>query len=95
MTTVGLSLEDVRALPAVVDVPTAGRAYGIGARHSYELSRSGDFPVPVFRLGRLLRVRTADLLADLAPDMREAAVPTAALALHVPAATAKSPLRSA
>lgn len=93
--TAALTVDELRDLPAVVDVPTAGRAYGIGSRHAYELARRGDFPVPVRRLGRLMRVRTADLLADLTSDMREAAAPTAALALQVPAATAKSPLRSA
>lgn len=58
---------ELRALPVTVDVPTAGRAYGIGARHSYELARRGEFPVPVRHLGRLLRVKSADLVADLDP----------------------------
>lgn len=70
--TTALTVDQLRALPAVVDVPTAGQAYGISERHAYELARRGEFPVPVRALGRLLRVRTADLLADLAPDVAKA-----------------------
>jgi predicted DNA-binding transcriptional regulator AlpA len=65
MITAALSADELRALPAVIDVPTAGRAYGISERHAYELARRGEFPVPVRDLGRLKRVRRADLLADL------------------------------
>jgi hypothetical protein len=86
---------EVLALPVVVDVPTAGRVYGIGQRHAYELARRDEFPVPVLRLGRLLRVRRADLLADLALDSSEAEPPTGpALALARISADAK-PLESA
>lgn len=93
----GLSHHEVLAFPAVVDVPTAGRAYGIGERHAYELARRGEFPVPVRRLGRLLRVRRADILDDLgiAPDSSEAGPATGpALALAQAPATAR-PLESA
>lgn len=89
--------DEVLALPVVVDVPTAGRAYGISERHAYELARRGEFPVPVRRLGRLSRVRRADLLEDLGigPDSSEAEPATGpALALaRVPAAA--KPLESA
>lgn len=84
------SLDDLRALPPVVDVPTAGRFYGIGQRHAYELARIGAFPVEVLRLGRCLRVRTRDLLADLAPDSSEAEPATGpAIALTDTAPAAK------
>ncbi len=63
-----LSREDLLALPAVVDVPTVARAYGISERHAYELARQDALPVPVLRLGRLLKVRRRDLLADLLDD---------------------------
>ncbi len=63
--TAALTSEELLALPAVVDLPTGGRAYGLGERLAYELARTGRFPVPVLRLGRLLRVRRADILADL------------------------------
>lgn len=84
-----LSLEELRAQPAVVDVPTAGRAYALGERTSYELARRGEFPVPVLRLGRQLRVRTADLLADLDPNKSEAGPATG------PAAAATTDLATA
>lgn len=93
--TAALTLDELRALPAVVDVPTAGRAYGIGARYAYELARRDELPVPVRRLGRLLRVRAADLLADLAPDTAKAAAPTAALAPAQSPAAAIKPLEPA
>jgi predicted DNA-binding transcriptional regulator AlpA len=57
-----LSLNDIQALPAVLDVPTAGRLLGLGRAAAYELVRRGDFPAPVLRLGRQLRVPTVPLL---------------------------------
>lgn len=64
MTTPATDLTD---LPHVVDVPTAGRAFGIGRDSSYRLARSGRFPVPVLRLGRRYVVTRASLLAVLDP----------------------------
>jgi predicted DNA-binding transcriptional regulator AlpA len=81
--------EELLALPVVLDVPTAGRAYGIGERHAYELARQGEFPVPVLRLGRLLRVRRADLLADLAPGVSEAGPATGPALALADSATAR------
>ena len=52
-------------LPAVVDVPTAAEALGLSRTAAYELIRVGGWPTPVFRLGRLIRVPTAPLLALL------------------------------
>lgn len=59
---------DLHDLPHVVDVPTAGALFGLGRDSSYRLARSGDFPVPVLRLGHKMRVTRASLLAVLAPD---------------------------
>lgn len=53
---------EIRALPVVVDLVTAGRALGIGRTKSHELARAGEFPVPLLRLGTRYRVRRADLL---------------------------------
>ncbi len=78
-----MTRDQLLALPAVVDVPTAGRAYGLGRDTSYALARSGKFPVPVLRLGRSLRVRSAHLIADLVPNGSEAAPASAAPALTV------------
>lgn len=87
---------ELLSLPAVVDVRTAGRAYGLGRCLSYELARRGEFPVPVLRLGRLLRVRRADLLADLGiTDTTEAGASTPAPVLALdPTTTTKQVSRA-
>ncbi len=54
---------ELSALPAVVDVPTAAQALGVGKTAAYELIRCGDWPTPVLRLGKLIRIPTAPLLA--------------------------------
>jgi hypothetical protein len=57
--------DEIRAWPVTVDVPTAGRAFGIGRDESYQLARQGHFPVPVLHLGRYLRVTRAAVLSAL------------------------------
>ena len=61
----GLSLQELRALPAVVDLLTAARAFGVGRTRAYELAARGEFPCRVLRIGGTYRVPTADLLAVL------------------------------
>ncbi len=61
----GLSLEDLRGLPAVVDLRTAARAFGLGRTRAYQLAARGAFPCRVLRVGGTYRVPTADLLAVL------------------------------
>ena len=58
----GMSRAELLALPAAVDLETAGRPFGIGRTKAHELARSGQFPVPVLRLGRTYRVPTAPIL---------------------------------
>lgn len=60
-----MSPAEVLALPVTMDVPTAGRAWGLGAKVSYRLANCGEFPVPVLRLGRRLVVTRASVLAAL------------------------------
>jgi len=60
-----MSTDDLRALPPVLDVPTAGRLLGLGRSAAYELVLAGAWPTPVLRLGRRLRIPTAPLLALL------------------------------
>jgi hypothetical protein len=62
MTTATLSEEEVRALPAVVDVATAAIVLGIGRTAAYELIRTNNWPTPVLRLGKLIRIPSAPLL---------------------------------
>ena len=61
----GLSLQELRALPAVVDLSTAARAFGLGRTRAYELAARGTFPCRVLRIGGTYRVPTADLLTVL------------------------------
>ena len=66
-----MTVDEVRALPAVVDLPTAARVLGLGRSAAYELVRLGAWPTPVLRLGRLIKVPSAPLLELLglaAPD---------------------------
>lgn len=60
-----LTRDDLLALPAVVDLVTAGRALSLGRSKAYELAQRGEFPVRLLRLGNAYRVPTADLLALL------------------------------
>ena len=68
--------EQLRALPAVVDAPTAAAVLAIGRTAAYELVRSGHWPTPIVRLGHRIRIPTAPLLAllgvstDPADDLR-------------------------
>ena len=72
---------DVRRLPVVVDLPTAARLLGIGRTSAYELVRTGRWPTPVIRVGRLIRVPTAPLLARSAPARVSDATPAGPLHL--------------
>lgn len=53
-----------------VDLPTAACLLGIGRTSAYLLVRTGRWPTPVLRLGRLIRVPTAPLLELLATGGR-------------------------
>jgi predicted DNA-binding transcriptional regulator AlpA len=55
--------DELLDLPAVVDLPTAADILGVGHSSAYELVRTGQWPTPVLRLGRLIRVPSAPLLA--------------------------------
>jgi predicted DNA-binding transcriptional regulator AlpA len=66
--------EELLSLPAVVDLPTAAHVLGVGRSAAYELVRTGQWPTPVLRLGRLIKVPTAPLL-ELVGVTRRHAVP--------------------
>jgi predicted DNA-binding transcriptional regulator AlpA len=53
---------DLVALPPALDVPTAAAILGVGRSSAYELMRRGEWPTPVVRLGRIIRVPKAPLL---------------------------------
>jgi hypothetical protein len=57
-----MTLAEVAALPAVVDLMTAARALGIRRTAAYGLARAGSFPCPIVRVGGSYRVPTSGLL---------------------------------
>lgn len=58
-----MTRHDLLALPAVIDLETAGRALGIGRTKSFELARAGQWPTPLLTLGgSTYRVPTEHLL---------------------------------
>jgi hypothetical protein len=69
---------EVDALPAVVDVQTAGRMLGVSRGLAYELVRTGRWPTPVLRLGRSIKIPTAPLLVLLGQPFGPPAVPASA-----------------
>lgn len=60
-----LTSSELAALPGVLDVITAARVLGIGRTMAYELVRTDQWPTPVLRVGRLVKIPTAPLLALL------------------------------
>jgi predicted DNA-binding transcriptional regulator AlpA len=53
-----LTASEIRALPAVVDVVTAGEILGVVRSVAYELVRTDQFPTPVLRVGRQIKIPT-------------------------------------
>lgn len=62
---IGPTVAALADLPAVLDVPTAGRLLGLSRSVAYELVQAGTWPTPVLRLGRRYRIPTAPLLTLL------------------------------
>ena len=58
-------LGSLEQLPPVLDLPTAARLLGVGRTAAYQLVREDQWPTPIIRVGRLIRVPTAPLLALL------------------------------
>ncbi len=57
-----MNREEITELPAVVDVATAAQLLGLSRTAAYLLIRSGSWPTPVYRLGRLIRIPTAPMV---------------------------------
>jgi predicted DNA-binding transcriptional regulator AlpA len=69
------TLDEIRAWPAAIDVPTAGHALGLSRSHAYALVTRGEFPARVIRAGGRYRVVTASLLTLLShPTPHEDAI---------------------
>lgn len=67
--TTALTVEELLGLPVVVDIPTAGRAFGLGRDAAYRLAARDALPVPVLRLGRRMLVTRASLASVLGLDV--------------------------
>lgn len=63
-----LTLDELRALPATIDLPTAARALGLGRTKAYELAKHDQFPCRVLRIGSTYRIPTAGLLRCLGAE---------------------------
>jgi hypothetical protein len=63
-----MTVTEVLALPASVDIVTAGRALGLCRDTAYRLAADGGFPAPVIRVGRRWVVPRAGLLRALGLD---------------------------
>jgi excisionase family DNA binding protein len=59
-----VTISDVGSLPAVMDCESTRQLLGVGRSTFYELVRQNKLP-GAFRLGKLVRVNTAQLLAGL------------------------------
>lgn len=70
-----MTADEIKSLPATVDLPTAARALGLGRSAAYELVRTGAWPTPVLRLGRLIKIPSAPLAALLGLEMTVAGGP--------------------
>lgn len=61
-----LTVAEVLSLPPLFPVwPTLGQILDTGKTATYEMARSDTAPVPVIKVGRLLRCRKVDVLAFL------------------------------
>jgi excisionase family DNA binding protein len=60
-------------LPAVLDLVEAAALLGVGRTTAYRLVHDGQWPTPVLRLGRLIKIPTQPLLELLAGVTRETA----------------------
>lgn len=71
-----MTRRELLGLPTAVDLPTAGRALGIGRSLVYDLHQRGELPFRVLKLGRRLRVPREELFRVLgiesSPTAREA-----------------------
>ncbi len=66
MSSVPPTVSQLLSWPATVPLwPDAASALGLSRATAYELVRRDEFPCPVLRLGRLLKVPTAGLLQAL------------------------------
>jgi hypothetical protein len=62
----GMNIEEIRSLPAAVELVAAGRALGIGRDKTWQMAKDGTFPVPILRRGPRSRFcRLVDICDEL------------------------------
>jgi hypothetical protein len=64
-------IDPAAPLPAVLDLTHAAALLGLDRTTAYKLVHDGQWPTPVLRLGRLIKVPTQPLLELLAGTIRE------------------------
>jgi excisionase family DNA binding protein len=64
-------LDPAVPLPAVLDLVHAAALLGVGRTTAYRLVHDEQWPTPVLRLGRLIKIPTQPLLELLAGTIRE------------------------
>jgi excisionase family DNA binding protein len=52
----GALKSEVGNTPAVLTLPEAARLLGVGRTMAYQLVRNGQWPTPVVRMGRLIKI---------------------------------------
>lgn len=57
--------DEIRQLPPTLTVVQAARLLRIGRSKAYDAVRTGDWPTRTIRVGRCIRIPTADVLALL------------------------------
>lgn len=57
----GAAPDRLADLPPVIDLIEAAALLGVGRTTAYKLVRRGEWPTPVLRIGRLIKVPTAPL----------------------------------
>jgi len=77
----------IRDLGATTDLVTAAAILGIGRTTAHTLARTGQFPVPVLRIGHCYRVPVPPIMRLLGLDPTPSA-PTAAAPPALPTADA-------
>jgi predicted DNA-binding transcriptional regulator AlpA len=65
------TLDELRKLRPLLDVPAAAALLGIGPTATYTAIRAGTWPTPVLRPGRLMLIPSAPLLELLGVPARE------------------------
>ena len=60
-----VAADEIRRLPAALTVVQAARLLGIGRSSAYQAVKSGTWPTRVLRIGRTIRIPSAEVLALL------------------------------